>query len=244
MRLEDLEIILIEPSHPGNIGAAARAMKVMGLSKLTLVNPVRFPAKEANARAVGAIDLLENARMCESLEDATDGLSFIYGTTARARQMGAPVVSARVAANEIMRSHGRVAIIFGREQAGLKNSELDFCQKLIRIPTQENFKSLNLGQAVQILSYEIRMAYLEQGEPLLDNSNEQRDKLVSADQTLRMKKHILSVMEHVGYFDPKHPKLLERRIARFINSIEIRDSELQIARGFLTAIENKLANFD
>ena len=241
MRLQDLEIILIEPSHPGNIGAAARAMKVMGLSNLTLVNPVRFPAKEANARAVGAIDLLEKARICKSLESATEGLAYVYGTTARSRQMGAPVVSPRVAARDIVGGRGRMAIIFGREQAGLKNSELDFCQKSIRIPTQENFKSLNLGQAVQILSYELRMAYLESGKTSDEAAEGERDQLVSADQVLGMKKHLLSVMEQVEYFDPNHPKLLERRLARFINSAGVRHSELQIARGFLSAIENKLS---
>jgi tRNA (cytidine32/uridine32-2'-O)-methyltransferase len=240
MRLEDLEIILIEPSHPGNIGAAARAMKVMGLSNLTLVNPVRFPAKEANARAVGAIDLLEKARVCKSLELATEGLAYVYGTTARARQMGAPVVSPRVAAREIVEGRGRIAVVFGREQAGLKNSELDFCQKSIRIPTQEHFKSLNLGQAVQIVSYELRMAYLELDETSGESLDEERDQLVSADQVLGMKKHLLSVMEQVEYFDPSQPKLLERRLARFINGAGVRRSELQIARGFLTAIENKL----
>ncbi len=244
MQLQNLEMILMEASHPGNIGAAARAMKVMGLVNLTLVSPGRFPAKEATARAVGAVDLLESARVFDSLEDATEGVSFIYGTTARVRHMGAPVISPRDAAKEIVKTQGRVAIIFGREQAGLKNEELDFCQKAIRIPTQDHFKSLNLGQAVQILSYELRMAYLASNQVPEDNSLGGHDPFASADQVMHMKRHILSVMEIAGYFDPAQPKLLERRIGRFINTLEMRHSEMQIVRGFLSAIENKLSKLN
>ena len=239
-KLSRLRIVLVGTSHPGNIGAVARAMKVMGLDALHLVNPVRFPAIEATARAVGASDLLDRALVHSELEHSVEGCSLVYGTTARNRQINWPVLSPRDAALEISRTEAPVAIVFGREQAGLSNSELDLCQRSIRIPTHSQFKSLNLGQAVQIMAYEIRMAHLSMGSGKQDAIGQEKDPLASASEIQLLRAHLMAVMKSVGYYDPAYPKLLERRIGRYLNSTNLRHSEVQIVRGFLSAIEQRL----
>ncbi len=240
LKLSRLRIVLVETSHPGNIGAAARAMKVMGLDALHLVNPVKFPAMEATARAVGASDLLDQAVIHSELEHSLKGCSVVYGTTARNRQINWPVMSPRDAAIEISQNEGPVAIVFGREQSGLSNSELDLCQRAICIPTQSQFKSLNLGQAVQIAAYEIRMAHLSMGMEKQYIIGQEKDPLAAASEVQLLRAHLLEVMESVGYYDPSYPKLLERRISRYLNSTNLRHSEVQIVRGFLASIEQKL----
>ena len=240
LKLSRLRIVLVGTSHPGNIGAAARAMKVMGLDQLHLVSPVRFPAMEATARAVGASDLLDGAEVHSELEHSIKGCSLVYGTTARNRQINWPILSPRDAALEIAQTETPVAIVFGREQAGLSNSELDLCQRSICIPTQSQFKSLNLSQAVQIMAYELRMAHLSSGSQKRTPIDQEKDPLATASETQLLRTHLLSVMASVGYYDPSYPKLLERRIGRYLNSTNLRHSEVQIVRGFLAAVEQRL----
>lgn len=241
-KLSRLRIVLVETSHPGNIGAAARAMKVMGLDQLHLVNPVRFPAMEATARAVGASDLLDGAEVHSELEQSIEGCSLVYGTTARNRQINWPILSPRDAALEIAQTETPVAIVFGREQAGLSNSELDLCQRSICIPTQSQFKSLNLSQAVQIMAYELRMAHLSSESRKQSPIGQEKDPLATASETQLLRTHLLAVMALVGYYDPSYPKLLERRIGRYLNSTNLRHSEVQIVRGFLAAVEQRLGS--
>ena len=158
--LHRIRIVLVEPTHPGNIGAAARAMKAMGLDRLCLVAPRRFPGAEATARAAGADDVLHAARIVETLDEALADCGLVLGTTARSRRIEWPVLDAREGARRAVAQAARtpVAVVFGRESAGLTNAELDRCHALIRIPAATGFSSLNMAAAVQILAYEMRVA--------------------------------------------------------------------------------------
>jgi TrmH family RNA methyltransferase len=157
----DIRIVLIEPRHPGNIGAAARAMKTMGLERLVLVRPVDFPSLEAEQRAVSAVDVLERARVVEQLDDAVSDCTLIVGTTGRAREHPHPELDARDAGRLIAHeatSGAKTAVLFGCERDGLSNTALDACHYQLRIPTSDALTSLNLASAVQLVCYEIRMA--------------------------------------------------------------------------------------
>jgi len=156
-KLDYIRVVLIQPSHPGNIGATARAMGNMGISNLILVNPADFPSPIANARAAGADLILENARVVETLDEAIADCELVIGTTARSRSIQWPEVSPSVAAERVVTSLPRsTALLFGRESSGMTNEELERCQYLIRIPVDEAFSSLNLGSAVTVILYELR----------------------------------------------------------------------------------------
>ena len=158
--LHRVRIVLVEPTHPGNVGAVARAMKTMGLDRLCLVAPRRFPSAEATARAAGADDVLHAARVVGSLDEAIADCGFVLGTTARSRRIEWPVFDAREGARRAVAQGAReqVAVMFGRESAGLTNAEIDRCHALVRIPAASRFSSLNVAAAVQILAYEMRVA--------------------------------------------------------------------------------------
>ena len=160
--LNNIRIVLSHTSHPGNIGAAARAMKTMGLERLYLVNPKSFPDPVADARAAGAADVLENARVCATLDEALAGTVLAVAVTARRRDLSHEMLSAHQAASRMLElaAQGEVALLFGTEMSGLSNAELDKCQLLATIPANPEFTSLNLASAVQMLAYELRMALL------------------------------------------------------------------------------------
>ena len=155
-----VRVVLVETSHPGNIGAVARAMKTMGLRRLSLVSPKTFPSAYATARAAGADDILYTATVCNSLAEALTGSGWVVGTSARTRHIPWPELSPRDCAQRVVEqtSQSEVAIVFGRESSGLTNEELEQCNGVVRIPTDESFGSLNLGAAVQIIGYEIQLA--------------------------------------------------------------------------------------
>ncbi len=239
--LARVRVVLVGTTHPGNIGATARAMKVMGLEQLHLVQPARFPAAEATAMAAGADDLLARAEVHESLEGAVAGCALVFGTTARERHIDWPTVTPRDAAGTIAGEPGPVAMVFGRERSGLTNAELERCQRAVCIPTADTFRSLNLAQAVQICAYELRLAHAGDNLPGTTPAAEPRADAVALDNLTR---HCLAVMARVGYHDPARPKLLERRLARLFGRAELRHSEAQILRGFLSAIENRIGADD
>lgn len=161
--LDRIRIVLSRPSHPGNIGAAARAMKTMGLTRLWLVAPAAFPDPVADARSSGAGDVLAAAQVVERLEDALAGTVLAAAVTARRRELSLPRLTARAAAVELVEwaDRGEIALVFGNETSGLTNEEVALCAMPVTIPTNPDFSSLNLGAAVQLLSYELRMAALE-----------------------------------------------------------------------------------
>ncbi|MDX1444168.1 MAG: RNA methyltransferase, partial [Gammaproteobacteria bacterium] len=160
-----IRIVLVGTTHPGNIGAAARAMKVMGLSQLHLVAPRRFPDQEATDRASGADDVLAAATVHESLDQAVADCHVVIGTSARLRSVQWAQLDPREAGEQVAResARGPVALVFGREKSGLSNEELDHCTHLVTIPANPEYSSLNLGAAVQVLAYETRMALLAMG---------------------------------------------------------------------------------
>ncbi len=241
--LARVRIVLVGTTHPGNIGASARAMKAMGLRALHLVTPAHFPSAEATARAAGADDLLAAARVHATLDEALAGCEVAYGTTARSRRIGWPTCTPRVAAAEIaaLPASTEIALVFGRERTGLTNIELDRCQRAICIATAADFSSLNLAQAVQICAYELGLV-----EPaaLPGAPRRGRDKsgdaLATAAELEALRDHCLAVMAAVAYYDTAQPKLIDRRLRRMLARTGLLHSEVQIFRGFLHAIEVRL----
>ena len=236
-----VRVVLVGTSHPGNIGSAARAMKAMGLTQLHLVAPARFPDDEATALAVGAADLLVGATVHATLAAALAGVEVVYATSARGRRIDWPTLSPRAAAADIVsRDDAQVAVVFGPERSGLANSDLDLCQRLIEIPTVPDFSSLNLAQAVQIIAYELYAAAPIVVAPLRRNRR-LSDQYASAEDIADLQRHCLRVMAEVEFYAPSKPKLLDRRLRRLFGRAQLRDSEVQILRGFLTAVEETLA---
>lgn len=231
--LEDIRIVLVETTHPGNIGAAARAMKNMGLTRLFLVKPHHYPDHQAIARAAGAGDVLEDARICDSLDQAVAGCSMVFGASARSRSIPWPQLDPRQAAERAMHS-GEVAFVFGREHAGLTNLELDRCNYLVTIPTDPDFASLNVAAAVQVLSYELRVAAQTGMSRTMPG-----DPLASAAERERFYQHLERVLLDLEFLNPDNPKHLMRRLRRLFNRIEIDRNEVNILRGILTAVERR-----
>jgi TrmH family RNA methyltransferase len=239
-RAAAVRIVLVATSHPGNIGATARAMKAMGLSALHLVQPARFPSAEATARAAGADDVLAAAVVHDSLADAVAGCTLVIGTTARERHLDWPSTDPRAAGALVAATAGEVALVFGRERSGLSNEELDQCQRAVYIPTSPVYRSLNLAQAVQVLAYEVRLALLDGGPVPGRRRSARLDPPASAEEIAGIEAHCLRVMARVGYYDTTKPKLLERRVKRLLARPGLLHSESQILRGFLNALERKL----
>ncbi|MDA0820838.1 MAG: RNA methyltransferase [Proteobacteria bacterium] len=238
-----VRIVLVGTTHAGNIGSSARAMKAMGFRQLAVVSPRHFPSADATAMASGADDLLADAHVTDSLEEALRGCAMVFGTTARDRHLQWPVISPAEAASEAVAAanRGPVAFVFGREASGLTNAELDLCQRAVRIPTEPTFSSLNLSQAVQICVYELRMAFLQQRLPSLPTApGDAADPIAGASAIDLLHRHFIETMAAVGYFDPTNPRLLERRLKRLLIGANMRQSEAQIMRGFLTGIDRKL----
>lgn len=233
--LDRIRIVLSNPSHPGNIGAAARAMKTMGLSRLVLVNPAAFPDPVADARASGAGDVLARAQVVGSLHEALAGTVFVAALTARRRELTLPVAPAREAAGEVvaMTGQGEVALVFGNEASGLSNEEVALCHRPVTIPTDPHFRSLNLGAAVQLLCYELRIAC---GVTLPES-------VAGAPATFEEVEgfygHMETVMADVGFLHPISSKRLLPRLRRLFGRVRLERDEVNILRGFLTAVKPK-----
>lgn len=230
-----IRFVLVETSHPGNIGAAARAMKTMGFSELVLVAPVDFPHPDAVARATGADDVVASARVCGSLDEALAGCELVLGASARQRSIAWPAHTPRDAAKLVAGEFRdrQVAVVFGRERTGLDNSELERCHALITIPANPDFSSLNIAAAVQVIAYELRVALLE---PALD-APEPDARLVTADELDHLYTHFERVMLDTGFLDPERPRHLMRRLRRLFNRAHLDENELNILRGFLSSVE-------
>ncbi len=228
--LDRIRIVLSRPSHPGNIGAAARAMKTMGLSRLYLVEPRDFPSGEARARSSNALDVLEGAVVCSSLEQALNGSIIAGGMTARQREVAAPMRWARDGAAEIAAAlaHGDVALVFGNETAGLSNEELALCGIPITIPTNPAYSSLNLGAAVQVMCYELRLAILGQ-----EASPASVYEPASFEDVQRLYAHLEVALTESGFLDPANPKRLMARLHRLFDRVGLEKEEVSILRGML-----------
>jgi len=230
-----VRIVLVGTTHPGNIGAVARAMKNMGQSDLVLVNPRYFPHADATARASGADDILASARVTESVEEALTDCTYVAGASARSRTIGWPAMAPRECAQRLVAEtpNGRAAAVFGPENSGLTNEDLDRCHTLLTIPTAPGFSSLNLAMAVQVLTYELRVATIE-NPGLVPTSDVP---LASGEELALFFAHLEQVLAVSGYLDPENPRLLMRRLRRLFMRAEPDKSEINILRGILASLD-------
>ncbi|HQU15039.1 MAG: tRNA (cytosine(32)/uridine(32)-2'-O)-methyltransferase TrmJ [Chromatiales bacterium 21-64-14] len=237
--LEDIHIVLVGTTHPGNIGGAARAMRNMGLSRLRLVRPQHFPSAEATARASGADAVLNTARLFDTLEAAVADCVLVLGTSARSRSLPLPTLDARTAACTAVAesARGAVAVVFGREQDGLSNQELGCCTCRVVIPTDPDYSSLNLAAAVQVLAYEVRMAARDAHAAVAPPKVESA--LATSRDVERLYEHLEQVLQEIGFLDPAHPRRLMQRLRRLFNRARLDENELAILRGMLSAVQER-----
>ncbi|PTQ78598.1 tRNA/rRNA methyltransferase [Nitrosomonas oligotropha] len=231
--LDNIRIVLSHTSHPGNIGAVARAMKTMGLHSLYLINPKCFPDAEADARAANAIDILQQAKVCVEIDKALENTVLTAAVTARPRELSHTIFDARQGAMELVQQARQqpVALLFGRENSGLTTTEVNKCQVIIHIPANPQYPSLNLASAVQVMAYELRMA-------LSENPTRPAVSGVTANfnELELLYTHLEQLMIASGFLDPQKPKLLMQRIRRLFARARLEKEEVQILRGILTAL--------
>lgn len=239
--LERIRIVLVETSLPGNIGAAARAMKTMGLSQLVLVRPRGFPSAEASARASGADDVLAAARVVDTLTEALSGCRWVAGSSARLRKVKWPLLTPRECAAQAlgMTAAAQAALVFGRERSGLTNAELDHCSALVHIDANPAYSALNLAAAVQVLCYELRVA-AQQGV-VADSAAAagERSLPASQDRIEGFYAHFERTLVEIGFMNPDNPRLLMRRLRRLFSRARLEDDEVNILRGICSALQKR-----
>ncbi len=230
--LKNIRIVLCSTAHPGNIGSAARAMRTMGITDLALVNPQRYPDPQTQWFAAGAIDVLESARVCTSLNEALAGTAFAVACSARRRDIAVPMVDARTAAAEAIAvaQTQPVALVFGNETSGLSNDEVGACGLLASIPVAEDFSSLNVAAAVQVLCYELRMAC---GAAL---TADRQQELASHEMVEEFYAHLEQTMIETGFLNPAHPRKLMYRLRRLFARSRLQVEEINILRGILSSL--------
>ena len=238
--LENIRIVLSNTSHPGNIGAAARAMKTMELSRLYLVNPKKYPDAEATARASGADDLLAQATLCDDIDAAIAGCQLVIGASARSRRIPCPVMDPASCAQQAVAesAQGEVAILCGCERSGLRNAEIDRCQSLVQIPSNPVYGSLNLASAVQIIGYEILVAQRQTARSSVETAMPEHVP-AAAEELQRYFEHLESVLVKLEFLDPDNPRKLMRRLRRLYNRARPDENEINILRGVLSATERE-----
>lgn len=235
---ENTRIVLVNTSHPGNIGATARAMKNMGLRRLYLVNPEDHPSMESYSRAVGADDVLAEAVVTKTLSEALEGCVWVAGASARARTIKWPVLSPSECGvqNKENVKQGDVAIVFGREDSGLTNDELELCNVLITIPTNPDYSSLNVSQAVQVLCYELRKAMLDENSKVIKKAPKaENDYPASTDELEGLYGHFESMMTETGFLEKHNPENIMRRLKGLFNRAQTTKREVKIIRGILSS---------
>lgn len=241
-----LRFILVGTSHPGNVGAAARAMKTMGFSRLVLVKP-RFDdvlkQKEAIAFASGAQDILENALIVDTLEEALQDCHLAAALSARLREFSPPIYSPReFSENALSDGHSNCALVFGSERYGLSNEDVEQCHALINIPANHEYSSLNLAQAIMILAYECRMAFLKKENlPERDEQIGFHGEMASVDQINGMFSHLETALSTIGFLNPHNPKKLMPRLRRLFSRTNLETEEVNILRGIARQIEKQSA---
>jgi len=229
-----IRIVLIATSHPGNIGAAARAMKTMGLQRLVLVSPKSYPHADATARASGADDVLANAQVCTSLAQALQGCHYVFGLSARERTIPWPQMSPRQCADYAAeQGEAELALVFGREHSGLTNEELEACHYHVSIDANPDYPSLNLAAAVQIMCYELRLASVQ---PLIKVGSLP----APVDELERFFEHLEQVMIDVEFLDPEQPGHIMRRLRRLYIKAQPDKQDINILRGVFSAAQRAL----
>ncbi len=231
--LPNIRIVLVNTSHPGNIGASARAMKTMGLSNLCLVAPKLYPHVNANEMASGALDVLGQASVFATLEEAIADCNLVVGTSARSRAIPWPMLSPREFAEKAVSEAKttNIAVVFGREQSGLTNEELQCCHYHIQIPSNPDYASLNIAAAVQVIAYELRVAGMTNTTEL-----KWEDEHVSAKDMQGFYEHLERTLIQIDFLNPKVPRQLMPRLQRLFNRIRLERMELNILRGILNAV--------
>ena len=233
-----INIVLVETSHPGNIGSVARAMKTMGLSKLSLVNPKVFPSDDANALSGNARDVLDNATIYPSLQEAIKQSTFVYATSARNRSINWPTVNPEKAAEQIIdqtTGDKEISIVFGREDRGLTNEELQLANFHLEIPANPEYPVLNIAMSVQIVTYE-----------LFKNTNNTEDREwrdypeINSEDLQRLIDHFVETSIELDMIDPKNPSQIIARIKRMFSRLQPDSMEANYLRGFLTAVNKRL----
>ncbi|MBE0470534.1 MAG: RNA methyltransferase [Methyloprofundus sp.] len=229
--LANIRIVLVETSHPGNIGAVARAMKNMCISELYLVAPKIFPSADATSRASGADDILASAVVCETLQEAIADCQMVIGASARSRSITVPDESPRDCAERLAveAQDKKIALLFGRENSGLKNHELDLCQTLLSIPSNPNYSSLNLGAAVQVVCYELMVA----AQLNVPESKELEAPLATSEQMESFYQHLYQALEEIGFINPEKSTSIMRRLRRIYHRAALDTKEIDILRGIL-----------
>ena len=248
-RFDNIRVVLVNTSHPGNIGAAARAIKNMGLRRLYLVSPRDFPADRAVWRAANAADVLDQAVVVESLDEAISDCGLVIGTSARGRSIPWPMLSPRESGQKIWREAGdhEVALVFGREDRGLTNEELHKCTYHVHIPADPGYSSLNLAAAVQVLTYEVRMTALAEQQGDYPDSGDWDVAPAKVAELELYYEHLEQALVALGFHDPDNPRQTMTRLRRLFNRIRPDTMELSIMRGVLTGVQNaahKLKNIE
>ena len=236
--LNRIRIILVSPSHPGNIGSAARAMKTMGLTRLYLVDPKVFPHSDATALAVGANDLLDSASVCSSLDEALTGTLFSVAATARHRDLSHKIMTPREVADAFLgkTDEGDLAIVFGPERTGLTIEDATKCNVVSTIPCNPDYSSLNLAQAVQVFSYELKVI---SSEATSDGETKKTFERATHEEIEWLIAHFEKALIDVEFLNAQNPGRVMQRIRRLIAKTELEREELNILRGFLSAVEKK-----
>jgi tRNA (cytidine32/uridine32-2'-O)-methyltransferase len=249
--LAHVRIVMVNTTLPANIGSALRAMKTMGLSKLVLVAPKTYPHPDIDALAAGATDLIEQIEIVESLEDAIKDCHLVFGTSARTRTIPWPLLDARPAAQKSMKAvlqdQQEIAVIFGREDRGLTNEELAMANYHVTIPVNSEYGVLNVAQAIQIISYEMRMATVELMDKVVDpdatmqvtdeDAMQWDEPLVTHEQMEQFYPHIEKMLADIEFMDPKNPRLLPLRLRRLFGRIQLDKMEYHLLRGIFTRVQ-------
>lgn len=242
VELSHIKVVLVHTSHPGNIGAAARAMKTMGLSQLVLVSPKSFPSDEAEAMASGATDILDAAIVVDTLEDAIAEVGFVVGASARSRHLPWPLVNPREMAAQVLSlpEQTSAALVLGRERSGLTNEELALCHCHVNIPANPDYSSLNVAAAVQVLCYELRMSQVAGFEHNKPNWGVQWDQpLATGEQLDSLFTHWEKVLIDIDFLDPTNPRTLMSKLRRLIMRAQPDTVEANVMRGMLSHIQKR-----
>jgi tRNA (cytidine32/uridine32-2'-O)-methyltransferase len=237
--LQNIRVVLVETSHPGNIGAVARAMKNMCLSQMVLVRPKVFPSAEATSRASGADDLLGKTRVVADLDSAIADCGLVVGASARLRTVEWPQLTPKACAQEVQRAaqQAPVAVVFGRESSGLTNDELARCRYLVHIPSNPDYSSLNIAMAVQVVAYEIYTAAIAPAAAM--HAVEVSGDRATAAQLQGLFDHLHQAIGDIGFTDPRHSDKLMRRLRRLFQRAEPNATDVNILRGILSAAQGR-----
>lgn len=239
--LDNVRIVLVNTSHTGNIGSVCRAMKTMGLSDLVLVDPVQEPDSHASALAAGATDILGSAKIVPELKDAIADCQLTIATSARSRTLSWPMLEPRECGKKVVEEgqNSKVALVFGRENSGLTNEELQQCQFHVHIPSNPEYSSLNLAMAVQTLCYEIRMHFLDSQQAQFEPSDVEYP---NSEQLDGFYTHLEQALTKTGFIVKQHPGQVMAKLRRLFNRARPESHELNILRGVLASIEKNADN--